>query len=322
MAFLEHNELVVDERDADRSRHCQGSRRAGIEHRGEPNRRVRINWVLRDGGNKFTGMFFTTYGNHALQANNLTPELQAQGLKTVNGTDKIWDLNPSFGGPLRQDKIWFFASARLWGANDRVTNSWWATDVTSPAYTPDLSRPAIDGAEMKSATFRPTIRVTPQNTVSAFLFDMGRCFCQNGVSSVVTPDADDPGDSRGEPAGRSPGPRRSRTSCCSRPAHSSIISTRGFSRRTKSSPRCSRISRRRQASNTERRRLPRHDDRTQQMVTLSGHRVARTQDRPVAHERQPRQRPPGEPERQSELPERPAAVDRPTRRRTSTGRRI
>jgi hypothetical protein len=154
-----------------------------------PTAGVRINWVLRDGGNKYNGMFFTTYGNHALQSDNLTPELQARGLKTVNGTDKIWDLNPSFGGPLRQDKIWFFLSARFWGANDRVTNSWWAKDVTAPVYTPDLSRPAIDGAEMKSATFRPTVRVTPRNTVSAFLFDMGRCFCQNGVSSVVTPDA-------------------------------------------------------------------------------------------------------------------------------------
>ena len=154
-----------------------------------PTAGVRINWVLRDGGSRYNGIFFGTYGNHALQSNNLTPELQAQGLKTVNGTDKIWDVNPSLGGPILQDRLWFFTSGRLWGSNDLVTNAWWAVNPASPVYTPDLSRPGIDGAEMKVFNIRPTWRVSPKNTISGFFNDMGRCFCQNGVSPIVSPDA-------------------------------------------------------------------------------------------------------------------------------------
>jgi len=75
-----------------------------------PTAGVRINWVLRDGGNNYNGMFFTTYGNHALQGNNLTSELQAQGLKVKitytdvtdpNSDQIVLDQNPEGGQQIK-----------------------------------------------------------------------------------------------------------------------------------------------------------------------------------------------------------------------------
>jgi hypothetical protein len=74
---------------------------------------IRTNLVPRDGGNAFTGSFFTTYGNDKLQADNLTADLKTQGLLATASQKKGYDLNPGFGGPLKRDKVWFFVSGRL-----------------------------------------------------------------------------------------------------------------------------------------------------------------------------------------------------------------
>src|SRR6516225_2948801 len=52
---------------------------------------VVINLIPKDGGNRFSGTFFATGTDHNLQADNLTPELQAQGTRTASGTRSIYD---------------------------------------------------------------------------------------------------------------------------------------------------------------------------------------------------------------------------------------
>ena len=39
-----------------------------------------------------------------------------QGLKAVNNVKKLWDFNPTLGGPIVQDKLWFFGGFRYNGA--------------------------------------------------------------------------------------------------------------------------------------------------------------------------------------------------------------
>jgi len=59
---------------------------------------------------------FLGYGNHSTQSDNLTDDLRASGLTAVNSLQKLWDLNPSWGGPLIKDKLWFYNSFRYWGS--------------------------------------------------------------------------------------------------------------------------------------------------------------------------------------------------------------
>jgi hypothetical protein len=73
---------------------------------------VRVNFIPRDGGNIFAGVVYFRFTNDSLQGDNFTSELQARGLPAPNSLKTNWEINPGFGGPIKRDKLWFFASAR------------------------------------------------------------------------------------------------------------------------------------------------------------------------------------------------------------------
>jgi hypothetical protein len=68
---------------------------------------IRVNQVPKDGGNRFSGSFFTHYRGSSLQSDNRSPEVRAAGV-LIAGTAYDWQINPSFGGPLKRDKAWFY----------------------------------------------------------------------------------------------------------------------------------------------------------------------------------------------------------------------
>jgi hypothetical protein len=90
-----------------------GSESAEIQSSG-----VRVNSVPKDGGNRFSGQFFlygqrgcaaTATNGCAMQADNRSDAAKAAGL-TLAGTAYDYQINPSFGGPIMKDKLWFYAT--------------------------------------------------------------------------------------------------------------------------------------------------------------------------------------------------------------------
>ena len=77
---------------------------------------LRIDIIPREGGNSVRGVVFATAVNSAWQTSNLTDELRNRGLPEPNEMKQAWDINPSVGGPLMRDKLWFYTSAR-WQTN-------------------------------------------------------------------------------------------------------------------------------------------------------------------------------------------------------------
>ncbi len=150
---------------------------------------VRINMVPRDGANHFSGNFFGTYTNHKLQSDNTSDELLARGLGAINQLDKNWDVNPTVGGPIKQDKLWFYFSFRYWGSNDQVAGGYYNKNPTAFTYTPDLSKRSIDDTHRTSESLRMTWQATSKDKISAFALNQGRCTCHNGVSALVSPEA-------------------------------------------------------------------------------------------------------------------------------------
>src|SRR4029077_12245375 len=76
---------------------------------------IRVNQVPKDGGNRFSGSFFAQYQGSGLQSDTRTDTMkavQANGLPliTIAGTAYDYQLNPSFGGPLAKDKLWFYVT--------------------------------------------------------------------------------------------------------------------------------------------------------------------------------------------------------------------
>jgi hypothetical protein len=146
---------------------------------------VTINNVPKSGSNKFAGTVFAAYTNNHLENNNVTPALVAAGFTSPNHLNKLWDVNPSFGGPIRQDRLWFFASTRAWGYQNAVGNLFYSSNPQAFTYTPDPGHPAIDDSQIGSGSVRLTWQATPRNKINIYVQDEGRCICHAGVGGGV-----------------------------------------------------------------------------------------------------------------------------------------
>src|SRR4029453_15000330 len=83
-----------------------------------------MNVVSRSGGNTFRGSFFANFANDAKQAQHMTDALPDAGLRTPNPLKKLWDTSIWYGGPIKRDRIWFFANARHQGNRKLVAGMW------------------------------------------------------------------------------------------------------------------------------------------------------------------------------------------------------
>ena len=124
---------------------------------------AQINMIPKDGGNVMSGAVFVGGTGHQLQGNNLTSQLQAQGLRTVNTVRQVYDFNGVVGGPIIKDRIWFLASGRRWGTQTSPANLFADSNVTPFLYTPDLSRPIYPSEIDKAAGGRLTLQATSKD---------------------------------------------------------------------------------------------------------------------------------------------------------------
>ena len=70
---------------------------------------VQLNFVTRRGGNKFSGVFDLNAETKDWQSKNIPADLEARGYKGA-GVNKIYLYSANFGGPIIQDKAWFYGS--------------------------------------------------------------------------------------------------------------------------------------------------------------------------------------------------------------------
>jgi hypothetical protein len=150
----------------------------------------RVNLIPREGGNTFKGSFFGTGVTAAFEANNFTQALKTGGLGTPNSINVLYDFNPSGGGPIVKDKLWFFASARAQDNDLYVGNMWNNLNAGNPnawTYAPNLSQPATAYTREYGANTRLTWQATAKNKFSAYFDNEVRT--QNTTTSLVAPEA-------------------------------------------------------------------------------------------------------------------------------------
>lgn len=155
---------------------------------------VQINIVPREGGNLFSGSTFFSFANSSMAGSNFTPELKAAGLRTPNELDRVYDFNPTFGGPLLQDRLWFFLTSRAVGAYNFIPifPNLNAGDINSWEYVPDTSRRAITQNRYITASARVTWQVTARHKFNVFWDEQQRAvdFDTHGGSATTSPEAD------------------------------------------------------------------------------------------------------------------------------------
>ena len=91
-----------------------------------------INIVPKSGGNQFRGnAFYSTSGDWAT-SNNLDDQLRSFGITQPPTLRTNWDGSFSLGGPIKRDRLWFFANVRGW-ANASVVDGIFANRFAGDA---------------------------------------------------------------------------------------------------------------------------------------------------------------------------------------------
>src|SRR5262245_39314337 len=86
---------------------------------------VQVNMVPKEGGNRYSGFFVGNYTNKNFSSDNLNDGLRARGLNVVNTTDLIYEANGALGGPVKEDRLWFFTAHRSWGYRNLIARNFY-----------------------------------------------------------------------------------------------------------------------------------------------------------------------------------------------------
>ena len=157
---------------------------------------VALNLVGKEGANQFFGTMFVGYANGAMQADNADDELRRRGVGEVNKLDKSYDYNPSVGGPVIRDRLWYFGTFRYWGTDNKLAGIFWDKDTTDFLYTPDLSRQHVWVERIKNAAVRPTWQATAKNKLQVYFQQQPRVGFASEVLNLM-PEARSQRDSLG-----------------------------------------------------------------------------------------------------------------------------
>jgi hypothetical protein len=136
-----------------------------------------INNIPREGGNTFKGSFFGTDVTSWFQGNNYSSDLAQRGLSSPNSLKLAYDANPTFGGPIVRDRLWFFSSAR-WQANEEyIAGLYPNLNAGNPAawlYVPDKSGRVSDNITQENGNVRLTWQADAKNKFGIYFEKQGR----------------------------------------------------------------------------------------------------------------------------------------------------
>ncbi|HEY6507798.1 MAG TPA: carboxypeptidase regulatory-like domain-containing protein, partial [Vicinamibacterales bacterium] len=138
----------------------------GEADRGGP----QFNIVPKTGGNTFAGTFFSNLAGSWSQSNNVDEELQSFGIPSPTKIIRNWDTSFSMGGPIKRDRVWFYATTRTFGEYTDIAGRFGnlnAGDATRWDYIADQSITSRSANSRKSLAGRITAQLSQRNKVSA-----------------------------------------------------------------------------------------------------------------------------------------------------------
>ena len=163
------------------------------------------NTVAKDGGNRYTYYFYTDYTNDSLQSDNLSDELIAQGLNSATHIKRIGEVNPTMGGPILRDRLWFYGGYRFLTTQKYLAGSFYNKNINSPQYcnrtagctylgvlvpdSRDLTQPDFSGDSFHHTyTLNLTWQASPRNKIN-FFNHMGDRHLDGDSSIFASPEA-------------------------------------------------------------------------------------------------------------------------------------
>jgi len=137
---------------------------------------VRINMIPKEGGNRLSGSAFIGGTDGSWQGSNVTDELRRRGLQQGAKVDLITDFNFSLGGPVKRDRLWFFATWRRIATNSIIANNFYKD-----------GRPGIEDQWIQNQMVRLTWQVNPKNKFTIY-HDRYPKFKGHEMAALTDPD--------------------------------------------------------------------------------------------------------------------------------------
>ena len=150
---------------------------------------IRINMIPREGGNVFRGGFSTNFSNPSLQTDNVSQDLKDRGLPVANTLRRMWMLNPTFGGPILRNRLWFFSTYTHTVSDNYVGGLYYNANPAAWTYTPDTTRQGYLDLTADDIATRFTWQASQRNKFSIYYDYNDNCNCHFLVSPNVAPEA-------------------------------------------------------------------------------------------------------------------------------------
>ena len=161
---------------------------------------MQLNMIPKDGGNVFSGTANIAYSGPDLQSNNINDELIARGLDSstrgLSSIKKFIEASGGLGGPIKQNKLWFFGAARKSVTQQYAAGIYWNAhkQPESMLYVPDLSRPAHSNDFYRDYSLRLTVQATEKHKFVVSGSFQRNCNCVYALfrpqgGPLVTPEA-------------------------------------------------------------------------------------------------------------------------------------
>src|SRR5262245_22748945 len=148
---------------------------------------VQINVIQRDGGNKFSGTASIEATGPGLVSDNVSDELRARGLKGAPSVRKYYDVGGGFGGPIKKDKLWFFAAFRRDDRSIYQVGNYYNKLQHTLFYEPDLNRRAYNGDYSTDYSVRFTWQVAAKHKINLSHSQHPACQCIFAILEQVSP---------------------------------------------------------------------------------------------------------------------------------------
>ena len=124
---------------------------------------IRLNSILKDGGNQMSGSIFIGGSDGGWVSKNVDDKLNKRGITSANGVQHVQQFTGSLGGPMVKDKIWWLFAVRHQSSDARVANV--PENFVAPDGTPLRG---IADNYVRGPSIRLTWQATQKNKLAMF----------------------------------------------------------------------------------------------------------------------------------------------------------
>src|SRR5205823_14166551 len=128
-----------------------------------------MNIVPRSGGNTLKGQVYLSSVPSSFVGNNYTQALKDAGLATPGQLIKQWDETFGVGGPIKKDRLWYYATYRDEGQHRSIPGIFPnlnAGDATKWEYAADTTKQARGAESFQRGSPRFRAQLTPRNKIN------------------------------------------------------------------------------------------------------------------------------------------------------------